>query len=500
MPKTIIIGAGFAGLSAARTLLAAGDESFVLLEARDRVGGRTKPGALGDLTVDLGGMWMAPTQDQLKFLAASYKVRTYPTYLAGEAIFRISGKERRGKREKFDNLLGIRGGLAYLMAHYKLRRLMKPLDCEQPWNHPDAARLDATTVEQWIVANVRHRLLRAAFRTICSTLLCAETSQVSLLFFLHYLKAGEGLDTLISSDTGGAQNLMFHGGVHQLSTLMAAELGNRLHLNAPVDHVLWQEGEVTVRSGDRIWTAQNLIVAIPPTLLSRIAFTPPLPQRKRALHDRLTMGSSIKFWVMYETPFWREMGLNGSILRDDTPATPIMDVSPPGQDTGVLVGFIDGDHALQYADLSVQDRKAAVLASIAEHFGPRSLTPVAYLDHVWSTEEWSGGCYGAFAPPGVFSNFGQFLRAPFGPLHWAGTETSSVWTGYIEGAIRSGQRAAREVIAKPSRQIRFEQAVIEDELTSDRQILNGGWHPDKKRRPHRRHNGMIWKSPLSKTK
>ena len=448
MPRTIIIGAGFAGLTAARTLLASGDDDFIILEARDRVGGRTKPGRLRDLTIDLGGMWMAPTQNQLKFLAASYKVRTYPTHLAGDAIFRIDGKECRSKREKLDNLLGVRGGIAYLIARRKLHRLMKPLDCEQPWKHPEAARLDAMTVEQWIDANVRHRLLRAAFRTVCSTVLCAETSQVSLLFFLHYLKSGGGLDTLISSDTGGAQNLMFHGGIHQLSVLIAAELGDKVRLNSPVDHVLWSENEVAVQSTGKTWIAQNLIMAIPPTLLSRIAFTPALPQRKRALHDRLTMGSSIKFWVMYTTPFWREMGLNGSILRDDTPATPIMDVSPPGQSAGVLVGFFDGDHALHYADLPSSAREAAVIATIAEHFGPRALTPIVYLDHVWSAEEWSGGCYGAFAPPGVLSRFGPFLRTSFGPLHWAGTETSSVWTGYIEGAIRSGQRAAREVIDK----------------------------------------------------
>lgn len=451
MPRTIIIGAGFAGLSAALTLLEKGDGDFVVLEARDRVGGRTKPGKLGDLTVDLGGMWMAPTQNQLKFLAASYKVRTYPTYLDGEAIFRINGKERRGQREKLDNLLGLRGGLGYLNARRKLRRLMKPLDCEQPWNHPQAAQLDATTVEQWLVANVGYDLLRAAFRTVCSTVFCAETSQVSLLFFLHYLKSGEGLDTLISSDTGGAQNLLFHGGVHQISTRMAAQIGDRLHLNSPVESIAWEEGHAEVRTQAGTWTAHNVIVAVPVTLLPRIAFTPALPHPKRALHDRLIMGSSIKFWVLYETPFWRAQGFNGSILRDDTPTTPIMDVSPTGQSKGVLAGFIDGDQALRCADLSVAERRAVVLKTVSEHFGPAALTPLAYLDHDWSSEEWSGGCYGAFAPPGVLSHYGQHLRAPIGPFHWAGTETSPVWTGYIEGAIRSGQRAAQEVFSKPAK-------------------------------------------------
>lgn len=448
MPKTVIIGAGFAGLSAARLLLAQGDSDFVVLEARDRVGGRTKPGILGDLTVDLGGMWMAPSQTQLKFLAASYKVRTYPTYLDGEAIFRINGKDGRGQREKLDGLLGIWGGLAYLNARRKLDRLMKPLDCRQPWCHPQAAQLDATTFEQWLVAHVHHGLLRAAFRTVCSTLFCAETSQVSLLFFLHYLKSGQGLDVLISSDTGGAQNLMFHGGVHQISRLMADEIGDRLHLNTPVRAIAWCDDQARVHADGQEWVAESVIVAIPPTLLSRIRFMPALPQRKTALHDRLIMGSAIKFWVMYKTPFWRAQGLNGTILRDDTPTTPIMDVSPPGQDRGVLVGFFDGDHAVRHGDLPCPARQKTVLEALEEHLGRQARYPIAYLDHNWGGEEWSGGCYGAFAPPGVLANYGQALRAPIGPLHWAGTETSSVWTGYIEGAIQSGERAAQEVFAK----------------------------------------------------
>lgn len=450
MPKTVIVGAGFAGLSAARALLAAGDGDFVVLEARDRVGGRTKAGKLGGVTVDLGGMWLAPTQTQLKALAASYQIKTYPTYLEGEAIFRIAGKERRGQREKLDNLLGLRGGLAYLNARRKLNRLMKPLDCQRPWDHPQAAMLDATTVEQWLTAHVGHKLLRAAFRMVCNSVFCAETSQVSLLFFLYYLKSGEGLDVLISSDSGGAQNLMFEGGAHQISTLMADELGGRLHLETPVRSITWRDGHAHVQSDHQAWSAQHVIIAIPPTLLSHIHFAPALPHPKAALHDRLIMGSSIKFWVMYETPFWRTKGLNGTILRDDTPATPIMDVSPPGQSQGILVGFFDGDHALHYADLTMDERQAIALDTIAAHLGPQALDPVAYLDHDWSGEVWSGGCYGAFAPPGVLSHYGAFLRPVIGPLHWAGTETSDVWTGYIEGAIRSGERAAAEILVKAS--------------------------------------------------
>ncbi|WP_299821562.1 NAD(P)/FAD-dependent oxidoreductase [uncultured Jannaschia sp.] len=446
MLDTVIVGAGFAGLSAARTLITKGREGFVILEARDRVGGRTKPGVIGNLDIDLGGMWMAPGQARLKRLAAHYRVRPYPTYLDGNAVFRISKRERQGPREDLSRLFGIGGGLAYLHARWKLERLMAPLDTERPWAHPEAERLDAMTVETWIARNVLHPLPRVAFRTVCATILCAEPSQVSLLFFLHYLKSGGGLEVLISSDTGGAQNLLFHGGVHQISRFMADEIGERLRLEAAVSAIEWNDDAVTVHSERGRFTARKAIIAVPPTLLRRIRFTPELPQPKTAIHDRLSMGSSIKFWVLYRTPFWRKRGLNGTILRDDVPTTPIMDVSPTGQDRGLLVGFFDGNHAIRHADLTTEDRRIVVLEMLAEHFGPEALRPLDYIDHDWTDEEWSGGCYGAYAPPGVFARYGEHLRIPIGPLHWAGTETASEWTGYIEGAIQSGERAAGEIM------------------------------------------------------
>lgn len=446
MVGTIIVGAGFAGLAAATTLLSRNDGDFVVLEARDRVGGRVKRGMLGEMPVDLGGMWMAPSQTQLKSLAERYGVSTYPTHLDGDALFRIGGRERRGPRERLDSLLGLFGGLAYLQAGRVLNRLMASIDTTNPWRHPDAAWLDSITVEQWISTRVYHPRLRSAFRTVCTAVFCAEASQISLLFFLFYLKSGESLDVLISSDQGGAQNLMFHGGAHQIGHAMAAEIGDRLHLNRTVQSVTWSDDRVRIESDGVSWTARKAIIAIPPTLLRGLRFTPDLPKLKLAMHNRLFMGSAIKFWLLYHRPFWRESGLNGMIVRDDVPTTPIMDVTPPGQDKGVLVGFFDGNSALSHADLPVAARRRIVLDNLAEHLGPQARRPLSYVDHDWTGEDWSGGCYGAFAPPGVLASLGSWLREPIGPLHWAGTETATRWTGYMEGAIRSGQRAAEEVM------------------------------------------------------
>ena len=448
MHDVIIIGAGFAGLSAAKELKRLGIEDSVVLEARDRVGGRTRYGEVGGLPVDFGGMWLGPTQTRLAALAEQYQVQTYPTFLDGKAVFRLAGKEHHGKREDLSGIFGIGDTLSYLSTNRKLDALLAPLDCDEPWSHPQAEALDAQTVEQWLSINVRSNRLRQLYRLLCFSLFCAESSQLSMLFFLHYIKSGDSLAVLGSADEGGAQNFLFHGGVHQIARRMAEELGDKVHLDEAAQAVDWSDDLVAVQTDKASYTARSLIVAIPPTLLDRITFTPQLPQPKQALHAKLAMGSAIKFWVVFETPFWRRQGFNGTIVRDDCACSPCMDVTPPGQEKGVIAGFFDGDHALNHGDMDSLDRRRLVLDMLAEHFGEEALSPLDYVDIDWTAERWSGGCYGAYAAPGIYQKYGRWLREPIGPIRWAGTETSPRWTGYIDGAIRSGERAATEVVSQ----------------------------------------------------
>lgn len=447
MYDAIIIGAGFAGLSAARRLDELGCSNLLILEARDRVGGRTKHGTVGGLEVDLGGMWLGPTQTRLADLAEQYQVRTYPTYLDGKGIFRMMGKEHHGEREDIDGLFGLRDGISYLFASRKLRKLCSQIDCERPWAHPNAKELDAQTVEQWMADNVGSERLKQLYRLLCFSLFCAEATQISMLFFLHYVQSGGGMDIMVSADKGGAQNFLFHGGVHQIARKMAEELGERLRTDEPVTGIDWNEDGARVHSSNGEYEAKRVIICVPPTLVSKIEFSPQLPQPKSALHAKLAMGSAIKYWVVYDRPFWREQGFNGSVVRDDVPCSPCFDVSPPEQDKGVIAGFFDGDHALHHGDVSESDRRALVLEMLAEHFGEDAKSPLAYADQDWTAEVWSGGCYGAYAAPGIYARYGEWLRRPIGSLLWAGTETSPQWTGYIDGAIRSGERAASEAAA-----------------------------------------------------
>lgn len=446
MHHTIIIGAGFAGLAAACRLRQHGIDDFLVIEARDRVGGRTKHGRIAGLDIDLGGMWLGPTQTRLRELAESYQVRTYATPLAGDAIFRSHGKDHRAAGEKIDGLYNIVEGIDFLNSKRKIDALSKDLDCDRPWDHPRAEELDAMTVEQWVADNVKTRRMRTSYRLICFSLFCAEAAQISMLFFLHYVKSGDGMEPILSADAGGAQNFLFHGGVHQIARRMGEGLGHRLRLGEPVERITWTDDGATVTTGTGDYTAGRVIVAVPPTLLPKIEFQPPLPQPKAAFHNRLSMGSAIKFWVAYDRPFWRDQGLNGMIVTDDSPATPVFDVSPTGQPKGLIAGFFDGNNALDHGDMSMAERGRIVTDMLAEHLGPRAKNPLEYLDNDWTAETWSGGCYGAYLAPGMMARYGAWLRKPIGPFRWAGTETSPRWTGYIDGAIRSGERAADECL------------------------------------------------------
>lgn len=441
----VIIGAGFSGLNAARVLRSA-SKNIVVLETRDRVGGRTKHGQIAGLDVDLGGMWLAPSQVQLVALADNMDVKRYPTFLAGKSVLTMAGKTGLVNGENFTEFLNMSEKIqAYLLLR-KINRLLSALDDSAPWDSSQSKDLDYTSVEAWLCKATKSERLRALIRVICASLFCAETSQISLLFFLTYLKGGGGLESMISADTGGGQNLLFHGGVHQIARNMAQELGDFLHLNEPVHSIDVSSTEAVVVTGLARYKAKRVIVAVPPTLINRINITPPLPGTQSALHNRVNMGSVIKFWIAYPTPFWRQQGFNGSIVRDDKLASPCFDVSPPDSKLGLIAGFFEADHALHARDSSKEHRREQVIDMLVEHFGEQALNPLDYIDEDWTKEEWSKGCYGAFAPPGVMTHYGNWLRTPHHTIHWAGTETATEWAGYIEGALQAGERAAREVL------------------------------------------------------
>jgi monoamine oxidase len=243
---------------------------------------------------------------------------------------------------------------------------------------------------------------------------------------------------------GGAQDSRFAGGSQVVALRMAQELGDRVVLGAPVRSIAAERDGVTVQADGVTARARRIIVAIPPTLAGRIAYDPPLPADRDCLTQRLAQGSVIKCMAIYDEPFWRADGLSGQATSVPGPVKVIFDNSPPDGSPGVLLAFFEGREARAAARLDMSERGALVTGVLSRLFGPRAARPERYVDKAWAQEEWSRGCYGGYLPPGGWTSFGHALRAPVGLIHWAGAETATVWNGYIDGAVSSGERAALE--------------------------------------------------------
>ena len=452
----IVVGAGLAGLTAARAIARAG-RSVMVLEARDRVGGRVLNHTLasGDYT-ELGGMFTGPTQDRIQALAAAVGVGTFPTYDTGNNVF-----YGNGRREEYPNDTPL--GTAppdpvvapdIVLAVTQLDQMSGSVPDDRPWDSSSAEAWDRQTLDTWLRANTSGS---AEFMAVTSAateaIFGCEPRELSLLFTLFYIAASgneqnPGTFERNFNTAGGAQESRFAGGAQTIPLRVAAELGRSVKLNAPVSRIEQSPTRATVFYGHHRVFGQRVIVAIPPTLAGRIVYDPPLPPLRDQLTQHMPQGTLMKFEAVYDTAFWRAQGLSGQVVSENGPIKVTFDTSPPSGSPGIMMGFIGGHEARVWGDRSADERRTAALQNLATYFGNQALDPREVVEFNWSAEPWNRGCPVAVLGPGTLIDFGAALRTPVGRIHWAGTETSTYWNGYMDGAVRSGERAAQEVLAE----------------------------------------------------
>ncbi|KWH35931.1 amine oxidase [Burkholderia stagnalis] len=435
----VIIGAGLAGLTAARDLNRAGCDSFVVLEARNRVGGRTFNHELGHGVVsEAGGQWIGPGQTAIADLARELGVDTFPTYYAGKSVI-LAGDARVAQ-----DLHGGTGGDGAIAA--KLDELARGVPSGAPWNAQRAAELDKLTYGEWL-AKQGVKYEDGYFIALAAQLsLGGAPAQLGLLHYLSVINsAGCNYDQL-ESIKGGAQETRFVGGSQVLSTRMAGEFGGKIRLSCPVRRISgWDRDVVEVQTDQGVVRARRVIVALNPALCNQIAFDPPLPEGRSQLQKRWPANAPMRKTVhVYERPFWRDDGYCGQIYQVGGPVFLAYDNSPPDGSVGVLSAFV-APGALPSEPNAAERTLSAIYAKA---FGDKALRPTQFHDFDWGrVDPWTLQCIHPI-PPGFWTKWGKFLQPEVGRLIWSGTETADIWAGSMDGAVRSGHRAALQALGK----------------------------------------------------
>ncbi|WIE83280.1 NAD(P)/FAD-dependent oxidoreductase [Curtobacterium sp. MCPF17_021] len=441
----VVIGAGVAGLTAANRLRAAGLRVAVL-EARDRVGGRTWTNDIDGVTLEIGGQWVSPDQTALLETLDELGLQTYDRYREGSSVYvDADGTRTEYTGDIFPLPEATANEIERLVA--VVDEYVAKVDPARPWETPDAAALDEVSFRAWLHDLSPDRVATDNVELfIAGAMLTKPAHAFSALQALLMAASAGSFTNLVDADFILDKRVV--GGMQQVSERLAERLGDDVHLNAPVRTLRWgDDGVVALADGGIEVHARQALVAVPPPLYSRISYEPPLPRRQHQLHQHLSMGFVIKVHAVYDRPFWRAAGLSGTAFSPYEVVHEAYDNTSHGSEQGTLVGFVSDQHADDLFALPTEERRARVLASLAHYYGDEALSPVVYYESDWGTEEWTRGAYAASFDLGGLVRYGTDQRAAVGPIRFASSDLAGQGYQHVDGAVRIGREVAEEILA-----------------------------------------------------
>ncbi|HET8978401.1 MAG TPA: NAD(P)/FAD-dependent oxidoreductase [Solirubrobacteraceae bacterium] len=430
----IVLGAGLAGLSAARDLARAGVD-VVVLEARGRPGGRVEQTQLADgRIVQLGGEVVGPGHAAYRGLVGELGLTLEPSFpaLPGEDTALLTTGRVVGDEFPW---LSDADRASYLAAEEAFRTLARTVDPDDPWSHPDAERLDRISVGAWMRdQGASPNAVRA--RDLAMLALAAESVERTSLLADLRKEAAVGAHGFYNYDVWECQRVA--EGSATVAHRLAAELGERIRYGTPVISVRVspRRSTISTATGER-FEASAVVCALPVGPLRRVAIDGVSAERLSSL-DRQRHALSVKVCFVYDSAWWEHNGQNGSsyfefgMLGGTWPQQP-----------GILSALVPPERLAAFIATSPALIEQDVLAEIAAAFGDRGARPDAVFFRRWAVDPWTEGYITAWRPGDVMA---------VGPLH--GTHEppfyvcgSDQWVcGYMEGAVRTGRGAARALL------------------------------------------------------
>lgn len=447
----LVIGAGYTGLAAAHRLQARGLQ-VALLESRDRVGGRAfETRVAGGRRLEVGGQYIAPSQERVTRLVCALGLRTFPARNEGDSFLVHDSRVARHGTTPSKCLVEKLGMPPVVGAEIdadleELSRLSRAVPAATPWRCSNAEEWDVITFQSWIDSRPRSQPAREFLRILTNQGFSTEPGQISLLHMLWFLQTSHGLPAWA---IGGAQANRVEGGAQLVAERVAEALGSVLHLNRPVRSIQQDERAVRVETPNGDFRARAVIVCMPPQLITDLLYDPPLPADVHRAFAAFQTGNAMKVQAVYDRPFWRERGWSGNGMSFAGPQTFTFDNTPLDGQPGVLLGFLSGRRATEWNRRPLAERRAAVLGAWAHVFGPEARSAVEYVEKDWAADAHSRGGHGCHFPPGCWCELGPALGGAqmprYGRIWWAASDLAKDWNGYLEGAIRAGEQAADEV-------------------------------------------------------